>query len=72
MTKTFTTVPIFNNFGDTVPIGELRILTSALPVHTGYHFALSYMTDMPNPTGGMDSPYELISVAIVPSHKFRP
>lgn len=72
MTKTFTTVPVYSNFGDNVPIGELKILTSALHVHTGYHFALSYMTSDPNRETSIHSPYELISVAIVPSHLFKP
>ena len=42
MNELFTTVPVLENFDSNRQVGELRILTAALPPFPDYHFALGY------------------------------
>lgn len=66
----FTVVPIVGKFGDKTPIGELRILTAALPPRPGFVFSLGIeilAVDAPHgrwPTADDATEYRLHEVAI--------
>lgn len=71
MDESYITIPVFASFNLSNPVGELRLLKSALPLTPDFHFALAY-TVLSTEKGVGVTEYKPVAVAINSNAHFVP